>query len=127
MGKLIASGWVEQDGIPTIAQVDAIKSTKSSSSGAEVQQTLSKAGKPLTLQPGKKIALKLAERTQLSRCVVLYSFALPSDDHVLGLPVGQHVYLSTKMANPRTGGDLQYVARAYTPISTDGQKGRVEL
>jgi cytochrome-b5 reductase len=43
------------------------------------------------------------------------------------LPVGQHVYLSTKMANPRTGGDLQYVARAYTPISTDMQLGKVEL
>jgi cytochrome-b5 reductase len=71
--------------------------------------------------------LKLAERTQLSRTVVLYSFALPSPEHVLGLPVGQHVHISTKMANPRTGGELKPVSRAYTPISTNTHKGRVDL
>jgi nitrate reductase (NAD(P)H) len=131
IGKLVAQGWTEEDGIPTIAQVDAIKEAKKGAADAkrsskEVQK-FTKSGKPLTLEPGKKIPLKLAERIQLSRCVVLYSFALPSEDHVLGLPVGQHVYLSTKMANPRTGGELQYVSRAYTPISTDMQQGKVEL
>merc|ERR1719182_23196 len=72
-----------------------------------------KDGRPVTLRPGKKMKLKLAERTQLSRTVVLYSFALPSAEHVLGLPVGQHVHISTKMAYPR--------------ISTNTHKGRVDL
>ena len=49
---------------------------------------LDSAGRPITLRAGKKIKLKLAERTQLSRTVVLYTFALPSPQHVLGLPVG---------------------------------------
>merc|ERR1712032_654954 len=97
--------------------------------GKEVQK-FNIAGKPLTLQgkeKGKEIKLKLAERRQLSRSVVHYSFALPSVDHVLGLPIGQHVYLSTEMANPRTGGESKYTARAYTPISTDTQVGKVDL
>merc|ERR1719487_1062565 len=88
---------------------------------------LDKNGRPITLRHGKKMKLKLAERTQLSRTVVLYSFALPSPEHVLGLPVGQHVHISTKMANPRTGGELKPVSRAYTPISTNTHKGRVDL
>jgi cytochrome-b5 reductase len=128
VGKLIAQGWVEEDGIPTMAQVDAIKKQAGShEANGSATDKFSKSGHALTLVPGKKIPLKLAERTQLSRSVVFYSFALPSKDHVLGLPVGQHVYLSTKMANPRTGGELQYVARAYTPISTDMQVGKVDL
>jgi nitrate reductase (NAD(P)H) len=86
-----------------------------------------KNGHPMTLRHGKKMKLKLAERTQLSRSVVLYSFALPSDKHVLGLPVGQHVHISTKMANPRTGGELKPISRAYTPISTNDHVGRVDL
>jgi nitrate reductase (NAD(P)H) len=126
VNKLIAQGWVEEDGIPTIAQVEAIKKSAHDPTGGAMEK-FAKSGIPVALQPGKKIPLKLANRTQLSRSVVLYSFALPSEKHALGLPVGQHVYLSTKMANPRTGGDLQYVARAYTPISTDMQLGKVEL
>jgi nitrate reductase (NAD(P)H) len=88
---------------------------------------LDSAGRPIALVAGKKIKLKLAERTQLSRTVVLYSFALPSPEHVLGLPVGQHVHISTKMANPRTGGELKPVSRAYTPISTNTHLGKVDL
>jgi nitrate reductase (NAD(P)H) len=84
-------------------------------------------GRPITLRAGKKIKLKLAERTQLSRSVVLYTFALPSPQHVLGLPVGQHVHISTKMANPRTGGELKPVSRAYTPISTNTHLGKLDL
>ena len=49
---------------------------------------LDSAGRPITLRAGKKVKLKLAERTKLSRDVVLYTFALPSPEHVLGLPVG---------------------------------------
>jgi NAD(P)H-flavin reductase len=93
----------------------------------EEEVVLDSDGHPVTLRPGKKMKLKLAQRTQLSRTVVLYSFALPSPEHVLGLPVGQHVHISTKMANPRTGGELKPVSRAYTPISTNTHKGRVDL
>jgi cytochrome-b5 reductase len=93
----------------------------------DLDQLFDSNGKPMTLRPGKKIPLKLKERTQLSRTVVHYSFELPSKDHVMGLPIGQHVFISTKMANPRTGGDLKYTTRAYTPISTTDTLGTVDL
>ncbi|CAJ0968829.1 unnamed protein product [Ranitomeya imitator] len=38
--------------------------------------------------------------------------ASPSSEHILGLPIGQHVYLSAKV-----NGSL--VVRAYTPVSSD--------
>jgi NAD(P)H-flavin reductase len=94
---------------------------------AEEQVVLDSSGRPMALRPGEKITLKLKERKQLSRTVVHYSFALPSKDHVMGLPIGQHVMISTKMANPRTGGDKKYTVRAYTPISTTDTLGTVDL
>merc|ERR1719401_2555773 len=83
---------------------------------------------PKTLiDPAVKVALPLAKKVQLSHNTVRYTFALPSPEHILGLPIGQHVHLSTKMANPRTGGELKYVSRAYTPVSNDRDVGVVEL
>ena len=47
-------------------------------------------------------------------------FALPSEQHILGLPIGQHIYLST-----RINGEL--VVRPYTPTSSDEDKGYFDL
>ena len=47
-------------------------------------------------------------------------FALPSEQHVLGLPIGQHIYLSAKI-----NGEL--VVRPYTPTSSDDDKGYFDL
>ncbi|NXS43641.1 NB5R3 reductase, partial [Balaeniceps rex] len=49
-----------------------------------------------------------------------FRFALPSIDHVLGLPVGQHIYLSARI-------DGALVVRPYTPVSSDDDKGFVDL
>uniref|UniRef100_A0A8D2GMK8 NADH-cytochrome b5 reductase n=1 Tax=Urocitellus parryii TaxID=9999 RepID=A0A8D2GMK8_UROPR len=49
-----------------------------------------------------------------------FRFALPSPQHILGLPIGQHIYLST-----RINGNL--VIRPYTPVSSDDDKGFVDL
>jgi cytochrome-b5 reductase len=49
-----------------------------------------------------------------------FTFALPSKEHVLGLPLGQHIYLSADI-----NGDL--VIRPYTPTSSDDDKGYFEL
>ncbi|MGH0117233.1 UNVERIFIED_CONTAM: hypothetical protein FKN15_046154 [Acipenser sinensis] len=49
-----------------------------------------------------------------------FRFALKSPDHVLGLPIGQYIYLSA-----RINGDL--VERPYTPVSSDDDKGYVDL
>ncbi|KAJ7418442.1 NADH-cytochrome b5 reductase 3 [Willisornis vidua] len=41
-------------------------------------------------------------------------------EHVLGLPVGQHIYLSARI-------DGALVVRPYTPVSSDDDKGFVDL
>jgi len=126
--RLIKNGWHEEDGIPTVKQVQLASEKGAEGDEKEEEKPVDRfGGKLTTLRPGEKIRLKLAERTQLSRTVVHYSFALPSEKHIMGLPIGQHVYISTKMANPNTGGELKNIARAYTPISTMDTFGRVDL
>ena len=49
-----------------------------------------------------------------------FRFELPSDEHSLGLPLGQHIYLSATI-----NGEL--VIRPYTPTSCDDDKGYFEL
>ena len=54
-------------------------------------------GKLTSLHPKKKIAFPLTERIQLSHNVFLFRFGLPSEEHTLGLPVGQHVFIYGKV------------------------------
>ncbi|XP_029430013.1 NADH-cytochrome b5 reductase 1 isoform X2 [Rhinatrema bivittatum] len=77
--------------------------------------------KPLvTLKdPSEKYLLCLVDKT-VSANTRRFRFALPSPDHVLGLPVGKHVYLSARI-------DGSLVVRPYTPISSDEDKGYVDL
>ncbi|NXY41186.1 NB5R2 reductase, partial [Ceuthmochares aereus] len=77
-------------------------------------------GGPVTLQdPLAKYALRLVEKEEISHDTKKFRFELPSPDHILGLPVGQHVYLSAKI-------DGNLVIRAYTPVSSDEIKGYVD-
>ncbi|KAM9469896.1 LOW QUALITY PROTEIN: NADH-cytochrome b5 reductase 2 [Clarias gariepinus] len=76
---------------------------------------------PKTLQdPNVKYSLPLIEKEDISHDTKRFRFRLPSSLHVLGLPVGQHVYLSAKV-----NGNL--VIRAYTPVSSDEDQGHVDL
>ncbi|XP_060695681.1 NADH-cytochrome b5 reductase 3-like [Hemiscyllium ocellatum] len=78
-------------------------------------------GPPITLEdPNTKYPLRLIDKEVVSRDTRRFRFALPSPDHVLGLPVGQHIYLSAKI-----NGEL--VVRPYTPVSSDDDKGYVDL
>lgn len=72
------------------------------------------------LDPQTKYPLKLIERHVISHDTRRFRFALPSPQHVLGLPVGQHVYLSARVND-------QLVIRAYTPVSCDEEKGYFDL
>ncbi|XP_062404121.1 NADH-cytochrome b5 reductase 2 [Sardina pilchardus] len=67
-----------------------------------------------------KYPLPLTEKEDISHDTKRLRFGLPSPSHVLGLPVGQHVYLSAKV-----NGSL--VIRAYTPVSSDEDQGFVDL
>lgn len=76
---------------------------------------------PRTLQdPEAKYPLKLIERREVSHDTRVFRFALPTEKHVLGLPVGQHLYLSARV-------DGKLVVRPYTPISSDDDLGYVEF
>lgn len=72
------------------------------------------------LDPNVKYPLQLKEIEEISHDTKKFRFGLPSSSHVLGLPIGQHVYLSAKV-----NGIL--AIRAYTPVSSDEDQGYVDL
>jgi len=77
--------------------------------------------KKVTLEdPNTKYALKLIEKIEQSHDTRLFRFALPSPEHCLGLPIGQHIYLSA-----RINGSL--VVRPYTPTTSDEDLGHMDL
>lgn len=76
---------------------------------------------PVTLtNSAVKYPLKLIEKEKISPDTRRFRFALPSPHHILGLPVGQHVYLTARI-------DSHRVIRPYTPVSSDDDKGFVDL
>lgn len=79
-----------------------------------------KSKKVLLEDPQVKYKLPLIEKTIISHDTRNFRFGLPSKEHVLGLPVGQHIHLSA-----RIGEDL--VVRSYTPVSSDDDQGYVDL
>ncbi|RXG56199.1 NADH-cytochrome b5 reductase 2 [Armadillidium vulgare] len=80
-----------------------------------------KRGAPITLKdPNVKYSLELIEKEEISHDTRRFRFRLPSNEHVLGLPIGQHIYLSARV-------DGQLVVRPYTPVSSDEDKGYMDL
>ncbi|KAL2091179.1 hypothetical protein ACEWY4_013442 [Coilia grayii] len=72
------------------------------------------------VDPTVKYALRLIDKEVISHDTRRFRFALPSEEHVLGLPVGKHVYLSARI-------DGNLVVRPYTPVSSDDDLGYVDL
>jgi len=101
---------------PIIAAVAVI-----AASAFLVKIYLSKKKKKITLvDPNVKYPLKLVYKEDISHDTRLFRFALPSKEHVLGLPTGQHIYLSCRI-------DGEPVVRPYTPVSSDEDLGKVDL
>lgn len=75
---------------------------------------------PLALDRRKKIPFELVEKTVLSRDCIKLQFALQSSQHILGLPVGNHMFFYAEV-NGKT------VMRAYTPTSSNSMKGCFEM
>jgi nitrate reductase (NAD(P)H) len=74
----------------------------------------------VALIPGAKIPAKLVEKKSISHDVRLFRFALPSDDQILGLPVGKHIFLCATI-------DGKLCMRAYTPTSSIDEVGYMDL
>ena len=68
-------------------------------------------GPPRTLDKKKYVTLALEKRVDVSHDTRLFRFALPTKEHVLGLPVGQHMFMSCVI-------DGKKVMRAYTPLDS---------
>jgi len=85
-----------------------------------LDQRKKKVKKVTLVNPDVKYALKLTEKVVLSHDTRLFRFELPSPEHCLGLPIGQHIYLSAKI-----NGSL--VVRPYTPTSSDEDLGHMDL
>jgi len=76
---------------------------------------------PITLlNPDEKYPLELVKKEIISHDTRNFVFALPSAHHILGLPVGKHVYLSAKV-------DGKLCVRPYTPVTSDDDKGHMDL
>lgn len=67
-----------------------------------------------------KYPLRLVDKEVISHDTRRFRFALPSPEHILGLPIGQHIYLSARV-------DGNLVVRPYTPVSSDDDHGFVDL
>ncbi|XP_008201302.1 NADH-cytochrome b5 reductase 2 isoform X1 [Tribolium castaneum] len=81
----------------------------------------SKGKKKILLEdPQAKYSLPLIEKEEISHDTRRFRFGLPTKEHVLGLPIGQHIHLSAKI-----GDDL--IIRSYTPVSSDDDHGFVDL
>ena len=70
--------------------------------------------------PDKKYPLVLAHKENLSHDTRLFRFQLPSSKHILGLPVGQHVFLTARIND-------ELVKRPYTPTTSDDNQGYFDL
>jgi len=67
-----------------------------------------------------KVALKLIEKEEISPDTRRFRFELPSADHILGLPIGQHIFLTALI-------DGELVTRPYTPVTSDDDVGFMDL
>lgn len=74
----------------------------------------------LLVDPVVKYSVPLIRKDVISHDTRKFRFGLPTEDHVLGLPTGQHIHLTTKIGD-------EVVIRSYTPVSSDDDHGYVDL
>ena len=67
-----------------------------------------------------KHMVPLIDKIPISPDTYNFRFGLPSPDHVLGLPIGQHVIIFANVGDER-------VMRKYTPVTSDEDKGHFDL
>lgn len=81
----------------------------------------SKRNKKIALDSEKWINFPLIEIENISHDVRRFRFALQSKDHILGLPIGQHISLKY------TDTEGKEVQRSYTPVSSNEDIGFVDF
>ena len=61
----------------------------------------------------------LEDKHKVSSNVYRLRFSLPSEKHILGLAIGNHVTVCADLCNPISGEGPKHIMRQYTPISSD--------
>lgn len=82
------------------------------------------------LNPNTFQEFPLSEKTIISHNTAIYRFKLPTDNSILGLPIGQHISLAATLdvKDPKTEKvEKKEVVRSYTPISSDVHPGYFDL
>lgn len=74
----------------------------------------------LLVDPDAKYTVSLVEKEVVSHDTRRFRFSLPTAEHVLGLPTGQHIYLIATVNG-------QLVLRPYTPVTSDKHRGYFDL
>uniref|UniRef100_P36859 Nitrate reductase [NADH] n=1 Tax=Petunia hybrida TaxID=4102 RepID=NIA_PETHY len=115
IGELITTGYTS-DSSPN----NSVHGSSSFSGFLAPIKELAPAVRSVALIPREKIPCKLVDKKSISHDVRKFRFALPSEDQVLGLPVGKHIFLCAII-------DDKLCMRAYTPTSTVDEVGYFEL
>ncbi|PHT50057.1 Nitrate reductase [NADH] [Capsicum baccatum] len=116
IGELITTGYTS-DSSPNSS---VHGSSSISSFLAPIKELVQTPTRSVALIPREKIPCKLVDKQSISPDVRKFRFALPSEDQVLGLPVGKHIFLCATI-------DDKLCMRAYTPTSTVDEVGFFEL
>lgn len=66
------------------------------------------------------ISLVLSKRIKISPDTFIFRFALPSESHRLGLPIGQNIQVRATING-------EEIIRAYTPVSSNDDFGFMDL
>ncbi|XP_070154657.1 NADH-cytochrome b5 reductase 3 isoform X2 [Polyergus mexicanus] len=74
----------------------------------------------LLVDPLVKYSLPLIQKDIISHDTRRFRFGLPTSNHILGLPIGQHIHLTARIGE-------EVVIRSYTPVSSDDDHGYVDL
>ncbi|QCE00392.1 nitrate reductase [NADH] 2 [Vigna unguiculata] len=118
IGELITTGYTS-DSSPN----NSVHGNSEFTHLAPINEIASKPPLPprsVALNPREKIPCKLVSKTSISHDVRLFRFALPSENQLLGLPVGKHIFLCATI-------DGKLCMRAYTPTSGVDEVGFFEL
>uniref|UniRef100_A0A0V0IUW7 nitrate reductase (NADH) n=1 Tax=Solanum chacoense TaxID=4108 RepID=A0A0V0IUW7_SOLCH len=116
IGELITTGYTSDSSPNTSVH----GSSSISSFLAPIKELVQTPTRSVALIPREKIPCKLVDKQSISHDVRKFKFALPSEDQVLGLPVGKHIFLCATV-------DDKLCMRAYTPTSTVDEVGFFEL
>ncbi|CDP19741.1 unnamed protein product [Coffea canephora] len=116
IGELITSGYTSDSS--TSSPNNTVHGASNASHLAPITEIAP--ARSIALISGQRIPCKLVSKTSISHDVRKFRFALPSEEQVLGLPIGKHIFICATV-------DEKLCMRAYTPTSGVEEVGYFEL